>query len=1080
MTAEAGDGGIRLIALAVEEFAAVRKATVTLGPGLTILHGPNDLGKSTLAEAVRAALLLPHATKAAERYVTWDGAEAPRVQLSFAADRAQWRVSKRFGKQGSALLERSSDAGATFTAVAKGREVDGHLRTLLRVGVPAPGGSKSRIRDIPDTFLVQVLLGAQDKVGAVLSQGVGLAGDLDESGRDWLADVLATLAADPLFQDVMARAQARVDEAFTTTGRKKTGRSSPWTRLRDAIGSARERRDAAALQVEQSAVVEQAVAELGREHEEAQASYRDAKREHERLVLARDRHRSREARERAAHAAAEALGQAVQQRSAREASRVAAAEAESELLVAQGVFDDASAAHAAAQQRRREVEEALARAEAEDADAAEVAALGRLLEEEQVVRDRLGRLEARLRALGGAIHLGASRVEQREAESAAVAAVAKLQAGRREHADAMQDLKRVEAAQDLRVQRKLERRLDDLDARSLKAAELRAKAAALIGQADSLAAQLKERPVPGSEQLAEVRGADQARLLAERSLDAHLELDLRPERALDVAVRADGGEPVSHQVKAMRARFEAARELELSIDGVGVVTVRGGGEVARAKLAAAEKSWDGVVRPVLAAAEVDDVAALDRLCEAARGREEEERRLRAQAVQSIEQAKDREVDASGRAGLVAQRQALIRKLASFDQAALEALLVQQGGALEEAVAAAERAVADRAEQVRRLTDESSKLDATSEAVKRRVLELSEQLDEAELPTGLFLQEELDKAQEAEAGLRRKLVELTEARAAIVDQRGETRKGASAAADDARAAAKRAEQAREVARARVDSARTAVASTKATLVAREEAVAGIDFAALETAAAAARERLGEPADAVAVSDEDVLGAQERLARAAERARDVERRAAEGRGSLMQVGGSVARDQRKDAADHLERLEEEERVLDLDYRAWQLLTEELAQAQQTQGTHLGRALAGPTAARFGALTAGRYGALELGPDLEAKGIRVADALQDIDRLSVGTRDQLATILRLVIAEQLGTFVLLDDHLVHSDAVRASWFRRALAAASATTQVIVLTCRPDLYVDETTTEASVVDLAALIDRVEPPALTGDALSG
>ena len=52
---------MRLLRLQVADFGAIERADVALGPGLNVLHGPNDLGKSTLAAALRAVLrgLLP-------------------------------------------------------------------------------------------------------------------------------------------------------------------------------------------------------------------------------------------------------------------------------------------------------------------------------------------------------------------------------------------------------------------------------------------------------------------------------------------------------------------------------------------------------------------------------------------------------------------------------------------------------------------------------------------------------------------------------------------------------------------------------------------------------------------------------------------------------------------------------------------------------------------------------------------------------------------------------------------------------------------------------------------------------------
>ncbi len=49
---------MKLHRLRVTSFAAIADADVEFGPGLNVLYGPNDLGKSTLADAIRLALLL--------------------------------------------------------------------------------------------------------------------------------------------------------------------------------------------------------------------------------------------------------------------------------------------------------------------------------------------------------------------------------------------------------------------------------------------------------------------------------------------------------------------------------------------------------------------------------------------------------------------------------------------------------------------------------------------------------------------------------------------------------------------------------------------------------------------------------------------------------------------------------------------------------------------------------------------------------------------------------------------------------------------------------------------------------------
>ena len=46
---------MRLRRLEVQDFRGIRAATIVFGPGLTVLHGPNRLGKSTLVEAIQAS-----------------------------------------------------------------------------------------------------------------------------------------------------------------------------------------------------------------------------------------------------------------------------------------------------------------------------------------------------------------------------------------------------------------------------------------------------------------------------------------------------------------------------------------------------------------------------------------------------------------------------------------------------------------------------------------------------------------------------------------------------------------------------------------------------------------------------------------------------------------------------------------------------------------------------------------------------------------------------------------------------------------------------------------------------------------
>ena len=134
--------------------------------------------------------------------------------------------------------------------------------------------------------------------------------------------------------------------------------------------------------------------------------------------------------------------------------------------------------------------------------------------------------------------------------------------------------------------------------------------------------------------------------------------------------------------------------------------------------------------------------------------------------------------------------------------------------------------------------------------------------------------------------------------------------------------------------------------------------------------------------------------------------------------------------------------------------------------------------PISARFHELTGDRYGEIELGPALETSGIQAAGDTREVELLSVGTKEQLSTIFRLSLAEQIGSAVLLDDQLTQTDPHRMVWFRNKLREIAERIQIVVLTCRPDDYleseehpsVDETTHDhegTRAISLKELIER-------------
>ena len=86
---------MRLHKLRITSFGAIERVDVEFGPGLNILYGPNDLGKSTMVAAIRLGLLLPHASTHSEPYVGWTGTGDPTVEITFETEAPHIQTRRR-------------------------------------------------------------------------------------------------------------------------------------------------------------------------------------------------------------------------------------------------------------------------------------------------------------------------------------------------------------------------------------------------------------------------------------------------------------------------------------------------------------------------------------------------------------------------------------------------------------------------------------------------------------------------------------------------------------------------------------------------------------------------------------------------------------------------------------------------------------------------------------------------------------------------------------------------------------------------------------------------------------------------
>jgi chromosome segregation ATPase len=1045
---------MKLVSVKVENFRCIRAAKIDFTDGLNVLYGPNDLGKSSLAHAIRAVLLLQTTAAEHKAFVSWHGGGDPLVELVFEAEPEHiYRVRKTFGTA-SAHLEFSRDA-VDFSPDARGRQVDERLSEILRWGIAPPGG-KGRPKGMPVTFLTAALLAEQDHVDSIFSQP--LAEDSDESGKKRLISALHAMAEDPTFKAVLDRVHERFDEAFNLSGdgkvTRKRGRNSPWTKLNEEITRKQQHADDCAKELQETDALKAEFEEL----QERRIHLKDAvAKAQESMDALQQQARlggiARQLRE---------LADAEQAHNARDAGID---------HLTKALSDTQTARETAASQAQKEKEK-LERLQSKDRARERQLEQTRLESRRNELRSELLHREASLSGIR-ALEAANAKVAALEGELRNLAVIAadlqkkqESAAGERAELDAqereLRDIQNLFRWQTARGQiEEAEKGLAQVDQWRADAAVKRADAAELESTQPRFA-------LPTREQLDHLRHLGADLRVAAAKLDVGLVVTVRPHKPLHVTVQRDGERATLYDLKDAALETAAKRQLQLDIEGVAEISLAGGAADARETVDSLQKRWEAEARPFLHQAGVSTIEELARLVTQA----EQGGGARETALREAAQLEQRIADQPHWSSLLEDRR---RELADAE-AALENA---DFGKLEKAVrrlkiadvAAAEKRLDALRAQSAALAKTDKQRDAEAAAASTRVAEKQKVLEDARAD---LIRAQSGAPDDWQAALRQIQQQQAEAHKAIegidvkLAQLASVEDQSLAAAKKAVAAAAQAVADRDVAvqqaQQKLTDANLARATNAGLLQAMREAIARLD----ENLVRSARKQI----DAAPVTSEMLAEAQRVMDAASVELDKVEGTIRERRGALQQVGGEVARQRAEDAVAELEAARERERLLQLEYDAWALLRQTLREAEQEEGTNLGHALAEPIAKRFAALTTGRYGKLVLGPNLETQGISVAGEDRLVEALSVGTRDQLSTIFRLTLAEQLRTAIMLDDQLAQTDSGRMTWLRDLLKEVSAKIQVIVFTCRPEDYAIAPAkpgkAEVRGVDLVKFIDRI------------
>jgi DNA repair exonuclease SbcCD ATPase subunit len=204
---------MRLLSLTVRNYRVHQDLTVSFDPARNLIGGPNESGKSTLAEAAHRALFLRAKTggQLQKDMVSTRHLGTPEVVLIFEAAGCQWELEKRFsGPSGSTRL--SAVGGATL----RDDEAESRLSELLRSETATGRGAAGQLPLLWSHLWVWQGTAVDDPSTHATRHRDTLVQRLQKDG-------FAAVMQSANDQRVAERIAAEYGELFTGTGRPKAG-----------------------------------------------------------------------------------------------------------------------------------------------------------------------------------------------------------------------------------------------------------------------------------------------------------------------------------------------------------------------------------------------------------------------------------------------------------------------------------------------------------------------------------------------------------------------------------------------------------------------------------------------------------------------------------------------------------------------------------------------------------------------------------------------------------------------------------------------------------------------------------------
>jgi chromosome segregation ATPase len=178
-----------------------------LQPGLTVIVGDNEEGKSTLLRALRSAFFDRHnlTGEYADSFQPYNSTVRPEITVYFDLNGASYALRKAFCQRPEAELR-------TSTGVLTGPSVEEKLQEILRFSAPGRGASKEEHQGIWGLFWVE-----QGKAFTPLNQNDRSRATLRTALESEVGEVLGGQRG----RRILARIEEQHSKFFTSTGKAR-------------------------------------------------------------------------------------------------------------------------------------------------------------------------------------------------------------------------------------------------------------------------------------------------------------------------------------------------------------------------------------------------------------------------------------------------------------------------------------------------------------------------------------------------------------------------------------------------------------------------------------------------------------------------------------------------------------------------------------------------------------------------------------------------------------------------------------------------------------------------------------------